>query len=338
MVINSVDLADGTALEQFARSVRDGLREDWLHDASLFEIDSFERTQVGDRDAYSIAYRVQESPDYCVVDVLETVVIASSLPGNPQGIRARYRMCDWLVREFGEARTRTLDSFRVSTRSSAYYSRFVFAHGITVKASSLVNPAALRRVAESVTKMMVGLRHDMRTCLTRSGAAMAIYPKNGLVVDLPEFARLKGKETPGGWLYDHAGGLGAVRGQPVSATGEWDLLRDHLHAGGVATHEFAHAVMNLCFTEEDHAEIAELYDEALQVKAFPRSYAMTNKSEFFAEMSVAYFNGWSDDLNVDFKLWIHDWRFGNQSVSDALRETYPQIFAFMERVYGAPGP
>ena len=43
---------------------------------------------------------------------------ASSLPGNPLGFRAKYGICDWDVREFGEVRARTLDSFRVVTRPS----------------------------------------------------------------------------------------------------------------------------------------------------------------------------------------------------------------------------
>ena len=116
LAINSVNLADGTGLEQFAQSVRDRLRGDWWRDASLFEITSFERTQVGGQDAYSIAYRVRESPLYCMLDVVEIVVVASFLPGNPQGFRARYSLCDWRVWEFGEARAQTLDSFRVVTR------------------------------------------------------------------------------------------------------------------------------------------------------------------------------------------------------------------------------
>lgn len=331
MVIKSVDLEEGTSLEQFARSVRDGLRGDWWRAASLFEITSFKRTQVGDRSAYSIAYRVQESPVYCVLNVVETVVVASSLPGHSQGFRARYSLCDWQVREFGEDRTRTLDSFRVATKPSPYYTQFVFAHGITVKASSEVAPKALIKAAESIAIMMLGLRHDIRACLTREGAAMAIFPQDDFVVALPEFARLKGEKVPysdGDLFDDFQGGVGAVKGQPVSATPERHLLLTFIPHSSVTIHEFAHAVMNLCFTQEDRAEVAELYDEALQANAFPGSYAMTDEREFFADTSLAY-------LNAP----IHDWGLdGSQPFQDALRTTLPQTFAFMERVYGDPLP
>ena len=327
------ELADGTGLERFAQSVRDGLREDWGPDASRFEITSFERTKVGDRDAYSIAYRVREGPGHCVLDAVETIVVASSLPSHSQGFRARYSFCGWQeIVGFREVRTRTLDSFRVAARPSDYYTQFVFVHGVTVKASSQVAPEALIDAAEFIARMMLGLRNDIRACLTSVGAAVAVFPKDGFVVELPEFAHIKGEEI----LHfdipadEFQGGLGAVRGHPVSAVPEWSLLEDRagLFTGVLAMHEFAHAVMNLCFTQEDRAEVAKLYDGALRADAFPGSYAMTDEREFFADTSLAY-------LNAP----IHDWGLdGSQPFQDALRTTLPQTFAFMERVYGDPLP
>ena len=333
LVIIVEELADGTTLERFAQSVRDGLREDWGPDASRFEITNFERTKVGGRDAYSIAYRVRESPGQCLLDAVETIVVASSLPSHSQGFRARYSFCGWQeIVGFREVRTRTLDSFLVAARPSDYYTQFVFVHGVTVKASSEVAPEALIDAAEFIARMMLGLRNDIRACLTGSGAAVAVFPKDGFVVELPEFAHLKGEEI----LHfdipadEFQGGLGAVRGYPVSAVPEWNLLEDRAgpYAGDVAMHEFAHAVMNLCFTQEDRAEVAKLYDEALRANAFPGSYAMTDEREFFADASLAY-------LNAP----IHDWGLdGSQPFQDALRTTLPQTFAFMERVYGDPLP
>ena len=333
LVIIVDELADGTTLEQFAQSVRDGLRGDWGPDASRFEITSFERTKAGDRDAYSIAYRVRESPGQCLLDAVETIVVASSPRSHSQGFRARYSFCGWQkIVGFREVRTRTLDSFRVTTKPSDYYTQFVFVHGVTVKASSEVAPEALINAAEFIARMMLGLRNDIRACLTGSGAAVAVFPKDGYVVELPEFAHLKGEEI----LHfdipadEFQGGLGAVRGYPVSAVPEWNLLEDRAgpYAGDVTMHEFAHAVMNLCFTREDRAEVAELYDEALRANAFPGSYAMTDEREFFADTSLAY-------LNAP----IHDWGLdGSQPFQDALKTTLPQTFAFMERVYGDPLP
>ena len=321
--IKSVDLEGGTSLEQFAHSVRYSIQRAGLDredpDESMVEITSFERTQVGDRDAYFIAYHMPSRRGQCVYNAEETVVVASSLPGNTQGFRARY----WWCGKYGEDGRRILDSFRVTTRAPAYYTQFVFAHCITVKASSKVNPAALRKAAEFITRMMVGLRHDIRTCLTGEGYAMAIFPRNGFAVEIPEQSyrsthNLLG-ETDDDW--QSGWGPGGVI-NPVAVTPEWDLLQGYA-AGYVTMHEFAHGA-HQCATREDNAEVTELYDGALRANAFPGSYAMTAQGEFFAEMSVAYFDvpavGWGLSRN--------------QSSREALRTTLPQTFAFMERIYG----
>ena len=324
--VTSVELAEGTTLEEFGQSVWDGLPMDrWWGGESLVARTSFERTQIGGKDAYSIAY-LMKNPHRCpgpryYEDIVEIVLVASSLPRNPQGFRARYGLCGGRhMREDGEFRTPTLNSFRVATRPSAYYTRFVFAHGATVKASSKVAPEALVKAAESVTRMMVGLRHDMRACLVRAGAAMAIHPKDGFVVELPEFARFKGIEhqRSGNLWDDYQGGLGASRDQPVSATHERALLEDPGPSSTYITmHEFAHAIQNLCFTRQDRETWNALYDAAIQANVFPGSYAMLNKGEFFAQTSVAYFNA---------------------PVQDALKTALPQTFAFLERVYGELSP
>ena len=290
---------------------------------SLVEITSFERTQVGDHEAYSIAYLVK-NPGKCkglhrypyYEDVVEILILASSLPGNPQGLRARYGACrgrDQHQAKADEFRTPILNSFRVTTRPSAYYTQFVFAHGITVKASSEVAPEALVKAAESITRMMVGLRHDIRDCLTRSGTAMAVYPEDGFAGDLPE---INSRE----WG-DFRGGLSPNVIDRTAATPERDMFMPR-YAGAITMHEFAHAVMDLCFTPEDYAEVKDLYNDARAANAFPGSYAKTNVGEFFAETTGAYFHIPASEY------------WGHSGTQDALGRTIPQMVAFLERVYG----
>ena len=154
---------------------------------------------------------------------------------------------------------------------------------------------------------------------------MAVFPKNGFAVEIPEVAYLSSetssydpfRET----FDDYQGGFGPGGiMQPVAVTPESNLLRGYA-AGYVAMHEFAHAV-HQCATREDNAEVTALYDAALQANAFPGSYAMTAQGEFFAEMSLAYFDMQGGGLSR------------NQSSREALRMTLPQTFAFMERIYG----
>ena len=332
MVVTAVELRSETTLEQFAESVRSGLRGDWRPDAPLFEITAFERKQLGDLDAYSIAYRLQSSHESCMSDRVELVAMASSLPGNPIGFRVRYQMCDWEARRFSDVRARALDTFRIVTRPVEYYTQFVHTEdGIIVKAPGKVSPEALVRAADAISLMTLAIRNDIRACLPRAGAAMAIYPKGEYVVALPEFAYLKGKTTKTGTPFEtFTGGVGAVKVQPVSATPEGGLLyfNEFWPLPSTTMHEFAHAVMNLCFTRRDSDEWSALYAAALKANVFPGTYAMTNKYEFFAEMSVAYFSAGYGGLK------IHPSR-----IQDHVRMTLPEMFAFLERIYGeAPAP
>ena len=55
-----------------------------------------------------------ESPDDVYFeDIVEVVIVASSLPGAPQGFRARYGLANWLAWNYGATRTQVLNSFRV---------------------------------------------------------------------------------------------------------------------------------------------------------------------------------------------------------------------------------
>ena len=324
---DAFELADGTSLEQFARSVGGGMPAELRHLGlylSLVEITSFERTQVGDHEAYSIAYLVKNRvrcPGYHYYeDVVEILVLASSLPGNPQGLRARSGACrgrdQHQAKADDEFRTSILNSFRVTTRPSSYYTQFVFAHGITVKASSKVAPEALVKAAESITRMMVGLRHDIRDCLTRSGTAMAIFPEDGFAGDLPH--------VDSRYYFGFRGGLGPDVIYRTMATPEGDMFMPR-YAGATTMHEFAHAVMDLCFTLEDYAEVKDLYNDARAANAaFPGSYARTNAGEFFAETSNAYFHIPAREYR--------DAYYGTPR--DALGQTLPQTVAFLESVYG----
>ena len=123
--ITSLELGSSVTLEQYSAWVRDGLREEWWPDASLFEVTEFRKKQIDGQDFYSIAYRVRESPEYCVVDVSELVTVSSALPGTQQGYRVRMQMCEHNVPNYGQDRTRILDSFRVTTQPSTYYRQYL---------------------------------------------------------------------------------------------------------------------------------------------------------------------------------------------------------------------
>ena len=76
LAISSQLLPAGYTVDQFSQFVRDDLQKDWWPNASLFEITSVEEGLADNQLAMSILYRVQESPEYCVLDVEELVVVS----------------------------------------------------------------------------------------------------------------------------------------------------------------------------------------------------------------------------------------------------------------------
>ena len=323
--INAVDLNGQTTLDQFAESVRDNLRREWWPTASLFQITSFEKSLVGDHESYILEYRVQEEPRYCVVDVAEAIALGSSLPEFNRGFRVRHQACDWeLDGQIDHARRETLESFRVIEVPSTYYTQFATTRGVTIKAPTNVDPAALREGAEIVDAMIDG-RRDIAECIQDDwNSSFAIFPKQHPVTDLPEFAYLKGKSDHWGQAYDdplQIDGLGPTRSNPVTAVSEWALIQDPSYPYRryeVAVHEFAHHLMNLCFTREDHKALEELLADSIEL-----GYGeglMINTDEFFAGLSEVYFS-------ID------------GSISRRHLEYFPSgVMEFLEEFYGALTP
>ena len=276
--VTSQYIETGTNLKNFSETVRSGLRDEWWPNASLFDISSVEEVQLGDVPSYRMRYRVQESPQYCLVDVEEAIVISDALPGYPKGFRVRAWMCESQVRAHGSERGETLDSFRIVTIPSPYYQQFIFTNGVTVKATDGVDPAALRAGADIVVTMLSG-RQDLARCMAQRGAALAIIPRDQPVTALPEYAHLRG-------TYDFTGrsrdtfdlrGLGAADPlHPVSSAGEEQLLGQfgpqhpyYPYRGWVAVHEFAHGIQNICFTAADDIRWREFYVAALNANLYP---------------------------------------------------------------------
>ena len=327
--VTSQYIETGTNLKNFSETVRSGLRDEWWPNASLFDISSVEEVQLGDVPSYRMRYRVQESPQYCLVDVEEAIVISDALPGYPKGFRVRAWMCESQVRAHGSERGETLDSFRIVTIPSPYYQQFIFTNGVTVKATDGVDPAALRAGADIVVTMLSG-RQDLARCMAQRGAALAIIPRDQPVTTLPEYAHLRG-------TYDFTGrsrdtfdlrGLGAAEPlHPVSSAGEEQLLGQfgpqhpyYPYRGWVAVHEFAHGIQNICFTAADDIRWREFYVAALNANLYPGTHMMADVKEFFAAFSTGYFE-------VTYEL-------GPDSTRDSLKTRFPSVFESLDAIYG----
>ena len=327
LTISSHRLPEGTTVERFTEILLEGLGQDWWFTPSLFEITSVDDALVGDQPAKRIRYRVQEAPQYCVMDGQDIVVVADDLAGFPQGFRVKTWMCEHDAASYAPARESILESFQVTTRPAEYYTQYVPVKGIMVKAHESVDPAALRAGAEIVYGLLSG-RKDIAECMPFEGADLAIIPRDQVSTDLPEFAHLAGTRDFTGRRRDtfEIRGLGGVRGNPVSAAGEEQLLGNwgpehpwYPFRGWVAAHEYAHAVQNLCFTPGDHELWNDLYGQAQEANLYPGFHLMANEMEFFAVMSTVYFEV-SNEL-------------GDVLTREDLAQRFPEIFEALERIY-----
>jgi len=210
------------------------------------------------------------------------------------------------------------------------YTQEVGEQGILIKAPADVDKAALTAAAAIVRQMLGHVRPEIHARLVKRKAAIGITPKDRYVTALPEFAYQSGRKDAKGRDYDSfkIRGLGAVVGQPVTATAEENLLNlpgDSMRGMSVTHHEFAHAVMNLGFSGADRAAWARIYRNGADGELFrdcgsEGRFAMGNADEYWAVLSTAYFSrNWSD-LNTP----------------ETVKSHHSAAYQFIESVYGLP--
>ena len=328
ILISSQRLQDGYTLEHFSQAVLSGLRGDWWSTASLLEVVSIQEVTTGDQTTHRLRYRVQESPEYCVVDVEELIAISEALSGSPEGFRVRAWMCEADVASHQATREQILDSFGIITKPSTYYRQFISVNGVVVKATDIVEQSTVHAGADIVVAMLSG-RADIAQCMAGQGAALAIIPRDQPVTTIPEFAHLKGQSDFTGRPYDsfQLRGLGGTRGQPVSAAGEEQLLDSwgpeqpyYPYRGLVAVHVFAGGIQSICFTEADDEQWRRFYDDAVDAGLYPGTHMMANGEEFFAVFSTGYFE-------------VTD-AFGADSDRGTLETSFPEEFEALDAIYG----
>ncbi len=206
-----------------------------------------------------------------------------------------------------------------------YYARKEQVLGIEIKAGTSVDPAALGAAKRIITTML-RTRPDIGKRMKDAKAALAIIPRTKFITDLPEFKEFSGKNDPNGNPYDSfkVRGAGGTPARPVTAVAEENLLglkNDAFSAENLCVHEFAHAIMNLGFSDEERSAWNDLYDAGKSRNTFPGAFAMSNADEYWAELSQSYFN-----LNNEINGQL------------VIRQRDPEAFKFLESVYRLPPP
>lgn len=152
----------------------------------------------------------------------------------------------------------------VDWQKNYYTQSEITSQGILVKAPQTVHKQAIKNAVNAVEMMLKEADPEIITRLSPEGseeagnvAQIAIVPKTDSITTLPEFRQWQGKISLSGEPYDRVRGLGAVKGQVVTAVCEANLLNlpgNRFYGQNVCYHEFAHAIMNLGFSPEQHEE------------------------------------------------------------------------------------
>lgn len=180
----------------------------------------------------------------------------------------------------------------VNWQGNGFYTQAIETQGIIIKAPQAIDSKALERAKEIIDRMLGRAQPEVVERMVGEDAQLAIIPQKSFITVLPEFSHLRGRRDPNGNSYDSFAvrGTGAVRGKPVTATSEENLLKlrgDPFAAEDITVHEVAHAVHNLGLTEEERRAWDRLYRKYR--RNFQTVFAGTNKDEFFAELTQSCF-------------------------------------------------
>lgn len=198
-----------------------------------------------------------------------------------------------------------------------------------------VSPSAMD-AASRVVHTLVGGAPEMQERMRKAGVRVEIVPSNKLLTDLDSFADLADDRTRDGTRdWSETRGIGGhhhdgdiVVGFPeenlVEVEGSRDLYGEQHN---ISLHEMAHAVHLHGLTDEQRERLVELY-QAQQGDAagFTDDYAASHVEEYFAQATQAFM-----DVS-DYGLLRGEADQGDEW----LRANDPDLYAFLESIYGSP--
>ncbi|MFB2550151.1 M10 family metallopeptidase C-terminal domain-containing protein [Ensifer soli] len=208
-----------------------------------------------------------------------------------------------------------------------FYKYYVDAGGIPILGSRQVDKAAFQLAYNIVVDMLQG-NDQLLKALVRNGAKIGIIAEGERLTQLPDYRDLYSRFPGTDW--DSYAGVGGVLGRPMSSTSEANLLKLPSDPYGgmesILVHEFGHGVMNLAVDTGAGAarEIDRAFANARAKGLWEGLYAMTNRQEYWAEMTQRYFNVERDKAYFP----------GQPDTRTELRSYDPLAYALMRKYYG----
>ena len=178
----------------------------------------------------------------------------------------------------------------------SFYQKYIETEGLYVTSSGKVSDEALLKACDIIS-LMLAKRPDVRAHMVKKGCHVMIIGKDEETCDLPEFAHICNcEDSIKYWNWRARGFGGAPEDEFSSSCGEENLLalpQDKYVGENILIHEFAHLIhtVGIVGVEPDFNERLEaLRQNAIRKGLWEKTYAVSNKEEYFAECVQSFFN------------------------------------------------
>ena len=178
----------------------------------------------------------------------------------------------------------------------SFYQKYIETEGLYVTSSGKVSDEALLKACDIIS-LMLAKRPDVKAHMVKKGCHVMIIGKDEETCDLPEFAHICNcEDSIKYWNWRARGFGGAPEDEFSSSCGEENLLalpQDKYVGENILIHEFAHLVhtVGIVGVEPDFNERLEaLRQNAIRKGLWEKTYAVSNKEEYFAECVQSFFN------------------------------------------------
>lgn len=178
----------------------------------------------------------------------------------------------------------------------SFYQKYIETEGLYVTSSGKVSDEALLKACDIIS-LMLAKRPDVKAHMVKKGCHVMVIGKDEETCDLPEFAHICNcEDSIKYWNWRARGFGGAPEDEFSSSCGEENLLalpQDKYVGENILVHEFAHLIhtVGIVGVEPDFNERLEaLRQNAIRKGLWEKTYAVSNKEEYFAECVQSFFN------------------------------------------------
>jgi VHL beta domain len=209
-----------------------------------------------------------------------------------------------------------------------FFSKQTVVEGIPIKAHADVDDAALLEARRRIGRVLEHVPAVVAN-LVDVGAELHVIGRNQVTSDLPYLRHWKGKpfETYGKTFESidsrtrGVGGLMASCGEENLLKLPSDRYRDHRD---ICTHEFGHTLLAYGLSPDVREIVRKQFTKSTEAGLWKTAYAATNDDEFFAELSMWYFDSRGDFGRISPKP---------QAGREWFRKYDPGAFAVLDGIY-----